>query len=150
MITECSKVIKVYESFVLGKCSCGCGNDIPIKANSKHELRRYIKNHNNYGSTNPIWKGGSYIEVIKVKGGKEKRYRKTRKPDHPFAVKGYVKTHRLVYEHYLKILFDEDIYIPPEIDIHHNNENTLDNSLINLTALEHGEHSRNHKIGKKR
>lgn len=69
------------------------------------------------------------------------------RPDHPNAqTNGCIPIHRLIYEHYLKILFDEDIYIPREIEIHHINENTLDNSLINLLPLNKSGHTTTHNL----
>jgi hypothetical protein len=37
-------------------------------------------------------------------------------------------------------MFDEHIYIPKDIEIHHINENVQDNSLINLQPLTKSEH----------
>ncbi|MFI5406586.1 MAG: hypothetical protein ACHQ1D_08750 [Nitrososphaerales archaeon] len=69
-----SKVIKVYESFVLGFCRCGCGTEINIK-NRRGFLRQFAKGHNMIGKYNhargkpnlkltgplhPQWRGGEY------------------------------------------------------------------------------------------
>lgn len=124
------KILKVYPSFILGKCQCGhCNEDIPIRSKQKI-LYRYKKGHYNFKG---VKKCGLY-QII---------YR----PNHPNAMKdGYVLNHRLIYEHYLKILFDEDIYIPSDIEIHHIipiDEGGTD-ALINLIPVTHKEHARYH------
>jgi len=53
----------------------------------------------------------------------------------------FVRLHREIYKHYLKILFDEDIEIPANVDIHHIDGNKQNNALINLQPLLHGSHS---------
>lgn len=63
-------------------------------------------------------------------------YYKSSIPDHPHAnVKGHIQNSRLVYEQYLKIMFDEDIYIPEGYFMYHINKNEKDNSLVNLIPL---------------
>lgn len=92
------------------------------------------KNVSRSGSNSPNWNGGR-------KKSSNKRYWLIWKPDHPFAnCSGYIFEHRLIVEHYLKILFDEDVYLPSNIDIHHINGNTLDNRIQNLEPLYHGQH----------
>jgi hypothetical protein len=76
-----------------------------------------------------------------------KGYIRIHSKDHPYKDgQGYVFQHRLIYEHYLSIMFDEQIYLPKEVDIHHINGNVQDNSLINLEALDHTEHRRLHRL----
>ena len=91
------------------------------------------------GEKNVRWKGGWYKD--------EDGYYHIRKPDHPNNVNGYVLNHRLIYEHYLKIIFDEDIYIPQEYHIHHIipiDEGGTD-ALINLTPMTISEHFSHHR-----
>jgi hypothetical protein len=52
----------------------------------------------------------------------------------------YVFEHRLIYEHYLSIMFDEQIYLPKHMDIHHINGIKNDNRLINLQLVTKKEH----------
>ena len=134
-------------------CKCGCGqitkiyrkkpNQFLIGHNSK--LLTGPLNHN-YGKNmsrenNPNWKGG----IIK-----EYRYIKIHKPDHPNSnSSGYVYLHRLVYEHYLKILFDEDVYLPSEVEIDHETNDPGDNSFINLNCFTKSEHTKIHHQRKK-
>lgn len=84
--------------------------------------------HNSVGSMHNMWKGGICSNY--------EGYILCYSPDHPYKnTRNTVYEHRLVYEHYLKILFDEDIYIPKGIDIHHINGDIRDNSLINIEPL---------------
>ncbi len=119
-------------------CLCGCGKE--LDQTNKYYVKKYIHGHNvkyikrNYpkGKTHPNWKGGGYLH---------QSYWYIRKPNHPFSYRnGYIAEHRLIYEHYLKILFDEDVYIPSNVDIHHIDSNTQNNSLINLEALPREKH----------
>lgn len=112
------------------ECKCDC-TKLLFRYDKHRTLREYIKGHN-------LSKGGK-----KCRG-----YFLVPAPNHPNKDKqGYVSEHHLVYEHYLKILFDEDIYIPKGIDIHHINGNKLDNNIINLIPLTHSEHTRLEKKG---
>lgn len=52
------------------------------------------------------------------------------------------KLHRLIYEDYYKIS------LLPSTDIHHKDGNKLNNSIDNLEAISHGEHSKLHTSGK--
>lgn len=126
-------------------CADGCGELIPSIDINGNPMR-YKHTHNMNGEHNHNWNGGIYPD--------SKGYLLCYKPDHPFSnSKGYVLEHRLIYEHYLKILFDEDIYIPRDIDIHHINKNIQDNSLINiepLTKQYHGSISGKEGKGKKK
>ena len=105
-------------------CACGCGQ-ILLKYDWRYRERKFIDSHvkvPRYGKDNNKWNGGIR---------ETEKYIYVSKKDHPFAdFHGYVRTHSLVYEHYLKILFDEDIYIPREIHIHHIDNNGKNNSLI--------------------
>jgi hypothetical protein len=81
---------------------------------------------------------------------KSKGYILSKKRDHPYRNnKGYVFTHRLIYEHYLKILFDEDVYIPVNYHVHHENGIKDDNRLINLSCLSSSEHFKTHHKNRK-
>ena len=40
-----SRVIKIYESFILGFCKCGCSTEIPLI--TSNSLKTYIKGHHN-------------------------------------------------------------------------------------------------------
>lgn len=59
---------------------------------------------------------------------------------HPYWYKGGKRLHRLIYERYVGP-------IPEGYDVHHIDGNSLRNCLSNLLFIEHGEHTRLHKLG---
>ena len=99
-MTEVSKVIKRFKSFILGFCACGCGQEIKIRK-SKGLLGRFINDHNSRGENHYNYKG-----IHSNKGG----YIFIYSPNHPFKnCKNSVRQHRLIYENYLSIIFDEEL-----------------------------------------
>lgn len=79
-------------------------------------------------------------------GYKVRNYIQIKSYDHPNKDgDNYVFQHRLIYEHYLKILMDEDVYIPREYEVHHIDKNRHNNALINLQLVTHDEHRSLHK-----
>jgi hypothetical protein len=133
-----SIVLKRYKPFKLGFCLCGCNTEFTLR-NKMHYLRRFQHGHNlPSGDKHHNWVGGKWTDkdgyiLVSARG-------------HPHARYGgqYMRQHILIYEHYLKILFDEDVYIPKGQEIHHINKVKSDNSLVNLTCIEHREHSKLH------
>lgn len=130
MVVSIGQLFKGYYKY----CECGCKELIPVlKKNGR--FARFKWGHQNRGKNQGNYKGYT------VSRGYVYDYR----PDHPYRNSGnYVADHRLVYEHYLKILFDEDIYITPNYDIHHINEDKKDNRLINLELMTSIEHLKHH------
>lgn len=128
-----------------------------IKRNNKHELccsekclaeYRSIKylgeenpNYNNRGDKNPMFKD-DFIHY---------GYRWLYVPGHPFAVKGdRVREHRIIAEKYLltdecSVEIDGKKYLSPEYDVHHINQNKLDNRIENLEILTRSEHQKLHQ-----
>jgi hypothetical protein len=153
MLSEQFKTIKTYEPFILGRCQCPCRTELPSliskkKSSNKHGfLRKYLnsahslKGKNQSGENNPMWNGG---QPKQDKDG----YWLIYKPEHPNRNnENRVFLHRLIYEDYLSILFDEQIYLPEGSEIHHINEDKEDNSLINLQYMDnHKEHKKEHWI----
>lgn len=124
-------------------CECGCGSRTEMY---RGQPRRFVGRHNlriknQLGENNPNWKGG---QPKQDKDG----YWLIYKPDHPNRnIENRVFQHRLIYEHYLSILFDEQIYLPKGSEIHHINEDKEDNSLINLKYMDtRKEHRQEHSI----
>ncbi len=152
-MTETVKVIRIYEpSFVLGTCQCPCSTEIDIfspksKGRKVGYLRRFLnsahalKARNQSGENNSQWKGG---EPVQDKDG----YWLIYSPDHPYRnSRNKVFLHRLLYENYLSIIFDEQVYLPQGSEIHHINEDKEDNSLINLKYMDtRKEHRQEHRI----
>jgi hypothetical protein len=93
------------------------------------------------GSNHPRWKGGETID--------RQGYIHVYNPTHPYRdYKNRVLKHRLIYEHYLLILTDDEIFIPETHDIHHTipvNEGGT-NALANLQLLTRAEHRKTHFI----
>lgn len=102
-------------------CECNCGKPTKLY---RGKFRRFISGHNSRGKNAPNYKGikdanNGYILVYS--------------PNHPFRDhQNYVLQHRLIYENYLKILFDEDLYLKSEEEIHHIDGNKRNNTLVNL------------------
>lgn len=66
-------------------------------------------------------------------------------PEHPFATKnGYVLEHRIVMENHLDRLLN-----PNEL-VHHKDERTKHNDILNLEIKIKGEHERYHQLQKGR
>lgn len=122
----------------LDLCLCGCGKQ--LVQNLRGYTKRWIRGHHLIGKHSHNWHNGIIID-----NGYVRVYR----PDHPCANSmGYISEHRLVYEYYLLILFDEVIYIPKKIEIDHRDKNRKNNALINLRPLTKSEHSKCHIKGR--
>lgn len=122
----------------LVSCKCGC-KGILFRRDKYGQKREFLASHAirlrvQSGDKNFRWKGG-------ISFNKKTGYWTSRKPDHPNAhPNGRVPTHKLIYEHYLYIMTDEELFIPREYAIHHKNGIKTDNSIINLELLTHSEH----------
>ena len=94
------------------------------------------------GSNNPTWKSD---EKINRSG-----YRMIRALDHPFKnCDGFVLEHRLVAEKYLltdenSVIINGKKYLDPNFEVHHIDENRLNNSPSNLLILTHEQHRQYH------
>ena len=76
-------------------------------------------------------------------------------PDHPFASGGYVLQHRLVMERCLRvddpkspflIGLGRQLYLSPEFEVHHKNEDKRGNTIGNLECMTKQEHTRHHSF----
>src|SRR5690349_16101301 len=84
------------------RCACGCGYLVKI-IDKGGRIRSLKQGHNSMGENHNMWKGGITSNY--------EGYILCYAPNHPFkTIRNSVYAHRLIYEHYLKILFDEDIY----------------------------------------
>lgn len=126
------------------ECKCGCGETLS-KRNRFYEIREFSFGHairirEQNGQKNIMWKGGRSFK-------KDVGYWTILVPNHPYATtNGRCPAHRLVYEQYLSIIFDEDVYLPRELVVHHINENKEDNSLINLQLMNRSDHTVLHNV----
>lgn len=110
--------------------------------NKRGEFARFKSGHNNRGkrgSDSHKWKGGftNSLGYIQIKSH-----------NHPFKNSdSYVMQHRLIYEHYLSIIFDEDVFIPKEYDVHHIKpvKEGGTNALMNLELVTKSEHQIIHR-----
>lgn len=123
------------------KCQCKpeCQEMIRSIGPSGEPVR--VKYEHKIGEGHTNFKGGFYYDkdgyVLDRVYGK-----------HPYKdANGYVKEHRLVYEHYLSIMMDEQVFLPPDVIVHHINEVVDDNRLINLEPKRDiTEHIRGHNL----
>lgn len=143
-------------------CVCPvCGKKFYVKPyllkNNKHEhccsyecMGKYRKqiykgesnpNYGNRGRGNPLFKGDRIIHC---------GYYWVYATNHPFAIMdGRIREHRLVAEQFLlteenSIEIDGVRYLKPEYDVHHINQNKLDNRVENLMVLTRSEHKELH------
>jgi len=74
-------------------------------------------------------------------------------PEHPLAKGRYVLQHRLVMERHLRehypespclIKFGEQLYLNPELSVHHDNEDKTDNRVENLRVMTMSDHNKLH------
>lgn len=127
-MVEENKVIKRFKSFILGKCNCGCNEDISIRT-IRGYVRRYKNFHSNKLGNNHFWIKGEYTD--------KKGYTHVLKWDHPqHDNNGYVLKHRFIYEEY------HGCCLLPWIEIHHivpiNKGGTDDvSNLLPVTTSEH-------------
>jgi len=102
---------------------------------SDEEKQRRLSQLKQFGKMeeHPGWKGGRITD--------EYGYIHIRKPEHPFANDGYVLEHRLVMENFLRENYPGspylhyhkgELYLKPEVVIHHVDECKGNNILENL------------------
>lgn len=125
-----------------GYCRCGCGQRVTYynKAFRKYRPGHYPRD-DKFKNT---WRN----KDRKIKQLTSKGYYIIYSPDHPYKnANEFVFQHRLIMEHYLKIMTDEDIYLKPNVDdvIHLNGVKT-DNNIMNLELMNHREFMRQSKI----
>ena len=116
------------------------------KCDKEYKKERMIgrKNHQ-YGLTgekNSSWKGGKHINSY--------GYYLIYIPEHPFCNSdGYVFEHRLIAEQYLlneenSIEINGKKYLKPEYEVHHIDENRLNNDVSNLMVVTRKQHQKIH------
>jgi hypothetical protein len=128
-VIENKKILKVYPSFILGQCQCGCKQDIgDIRSKNRGELKRFISGHSGKMENNYFWQGGVRID--------KDDYVLVKKRGHPNADgQGYIRLHRLVMSEYLGRPLEKGE------EVHHKDGNTFNNDLSNLELLDHSTHS---------
>ena len=123
-IVERVKVIRVFESFTLGFCKCGCGGELKsVRDRCGQRLKFYLQYH------------------YKIPKKSKLDYKQVYIPSHPYAdTKGCVKKHRLVMEEKL------GRYLEPWEVVDHINRDRWDNRPENLRLFSSQSlHMKNHK-----
>lgn len=122
-----------------------CSRDCFSKYRSIKYLGKSNPNYNNCGDKNPLF-NDDFIHC---------GYRWVYVPAHPFAVSGgRVREHRVIAEKYLltdecSVEIDGKKYLSPNYDVHHINQDKLDNRVENLQVLTRSEHQKlHHKLRK--
>lgn len=142
-------------------CGCGCGQ--MAKAGN-----RFVNGHNardqemspetrqklrdgKVGARNPMF--GKHPPNFKGRIYHTNGYVLQWAPEHPFASNGRVMEHRLLLEQYLRItqphsphlvLLGEQLYLEPDIEVHHIDGVKDNNAIANLLPLTKVEHARLH------
>lgn len=131
-MTENIRVIKRFESFVLGFCKCGCGTEIELMSKHRKELKMYKQGHLFKNKTGGIFAYGE-------------KYKRIYKPNHPFASSnGTVVYHRYLLEQYYSKKFGIPIFILPYLHVHHKDGNTHNNEINNLQLIDIRSHQKIH------
>lgn len=147
------KVLFVGKPFILGICKCPCGESISVR--TKQRLLQRIKHGHNWKirENNPSKKGAKSIHWTGGLIDDGDGYMLVYSPNHPNKnAIGYVRQHRLIYENYLSILFDEEVFIPKGYNIHHiiPIKEGGTNALINLQLVTQKEHMKYHPENNKK
>lgn len=123
-------------------CSKECKNSLSKKRMSGMGNHQYgLK-----GKDNPTWKSDIRIS--------EHGYRLIRDLNHPFrTLSDFVLEHRLIAEKYLlnaenSVEVDGKTYLNPSLEVHHIDEDKLNNSPENLLVLTKSEHMKLHNKGR--
>lgn len=116
-----NRTIKRFPSFILGKCRCDCGKDIPIRGTGG-TLLKYHHGHNGKENSSDFEpQGGGYIHI--------------KRPHHKYADKrGRVLFHRYELELHL------GRYLTKEEDVHHIDFNKENNDPLNLMIVSKKDH----------
>jgi len=115
------------------------------KCSNKLKEKTYLgKNNHQFGLKGEL--NASFKNDYKIING----YILLRNISHPFSSKkGFVLSHRLIMEEYLRsfnpeseylIEFNNQLFLSPNVIVHHKNQNKLDNRIKNLQIMDLSEH----------
>ena len=136
----CGKKFHLKPSKVTGE-NC-CSRDCKSKLDSQRMQGEGNHQYGLKGKNNPSWKSDTKISTY--------GYRMVRVLDHPFRNSSdFVFEHRLAAEQYLltdetSIEIDGKKYLKPDLEVHHKDQDKLNNGPNNLLILTKSEHKTLH------
>lgn len=134
-MTEETRILKVFEPFILGNCLCGCNTDIGIRIDNGR-LRKYVKGHHLLGKQSNGYKNGRFLSKY--------GYWYIYMPDYLNAnVNGYVRENIYNFQEFHKCCMLKWGHV------HHMDENRQNNMIWNLQGMTKSKHSRLHCIKNK-
>lgn len=151
-----AEAIKRQEAVTCARCGkefqtprCHAGRRKFCSYECKHTDPAYLSRLSrvNSGAANAMWKGG----VVAHSSG----YICRLAPHHPFSSNNYVLEHRLVMECWLRendpdscflVRLGDQLYLTPEIVVHHVDEDKANNAIGNLQCMTLAEHTRLHSL----
>jgi len=144
---ECAHCGKAFES---PRCHAGRRKYCSYECTRSSPAYRAAKSVASSGDKNGAWVGG----VVPHPDG----YLYTRCSAHPFASNGYVLSHRLNMEEWLRendpksqflIRLGGQLYLSPVFHVHHRDEDKQNNEIGNLQCMTPSEHRRLHEAMKR-
>lgn len=138
----CGKNFWVKPSYLKRHQHFCCSKECLSKLRSYSMLGEKNHQYGLLGEENPTWKSNEKITNY--------GYKQIRVFDHPFGTKQHwVFEHRLIAEQYLlteenSIEINGKKYLKPEYDVHHIDQNKLNNNPQNLLVLLKSEHRKLH------
>ena len=107
----------------------------------RNKKGQFLKGYNGRKGKKHTKEAKVKMSKAKWKGGRTKRYGYIliHRPEHPYAIGGYVREHRVVMEYFIKR------YLEPQEVVHHRNGIKTDNRISNLMLFKNEkEHRKYH------
>jgi len=162
------RIIKKFSPFILGRCKCGCGQNIEIRDHHHKRMRWYARGHSNRSNLNKFKEtklcecGCGTIIKKYFKNGTEIHYvyghHQLRENHHNWKGGRYLSADGYWYvlcrghpnatkagyirEHRLVMEKHLGRYLADDEEVHHIDGNTQNNVISNLHPYKKGDHSR--------